>query len=183
MSDTFYYRLSNIEKNRIAQNLIDIFQKDEKITDEARIFIKNWILTVGSEKRKAFFDVWEIVLKNFLPETRPILFRACSRITKKQKVSSFTGSLDCASRFSKRKGFLLMCDTKDTLKYEGELLKPGRYMHTFYPIVDLLKKARDAKDWGFSESFISDYIGEDEYIMKVDWYGMNRFKWLPEPKN
>jgi hypothetical protein len=35
MSDTFQYRLSNDQKSEIAQNLIDIFKKDAKITKQA----------------------------------------------------------------------------------------------------------------------------------------------------
>lgn len=79
MEEKFQYRLTKNQKEEIAQNLIDLLQKDSEITEQSRIFIGNWILTDASEKRKAFFDVWDIVLKNYLPATRPILFRACDR--------------------------------------------------------------------------------------------------------
>jgi len=79
-----YYRLSKSKKEEIAQNLIDIIDKGIPPTSDTRIFIGNWILTGRSEKFKAYYDVWEIVLKNFLPKTTPILFRSISR---KSKVS------------------------------------------------------------------------------------------------
>jgi hypothetical protein len=99
MTDSFQYRLSTNQKTEIAQNLIDILQEDMSITDLTRSFIGNWILTAGDEKRKAFFDVWDIVLKNYLPITRPVLFRACKRVNKNGKIVSFTGRLECAKRF------------------------------------------------------------------------------------
>jgi hypothetical protein len=63
MNEKFQYRLSKNQKNEITQNLIDILQKNANIFDETRRFICNWILTGSNEKRKAFFDVWDIVLK------------------------------------------------------------------------------------------------------------------------
>ena len=71
MDETFQYRLSKVEKSEIAQNLIDIVQKHANITEQTRGFICNWILSGREEKRKTFFDVWDIVLKNYLPTTRP----------------------------------------------------------------------------------------------------------------
>ncbi|GEP52275.1 hypothetical protein FNO01nite_29470 [Flavobacterium noncentrifugens] len=177
MNDRFQYKLSASQKNEIAQNLIDILQKDIDITDQTRGFIGNWILTVSDEKRKAFFDVWNIVLKNYLPMKRPILFRACKRINRNDKITSFTGSLDCAKGFSNGKGLLIICDTKETLKFEEELYKIGDYRHTFYPLVDVLVKARDSGGWGFSERILREYIGEDEYIMRINLDNVNSFKW------
>lgn len=115
MDDKFQYRLSRNQKTEIAQNLIDILQKDLEINNQTRGFIINWCRTDASEKRKAFFDVWEIVLKNYLPATRPVLFRACGRIGKNGKITSFTGRLECAWKFSKGKGSLIACDTKEAL--------------------------------------------------------------------
>ena len=82
MNDKFQYRLSKDLKREIAQNLIDILQKDENIKKSTKTFICNWLCTGPEEKRKAFFDVWDIVLKNYLPKERPILFRSCKRISK-----------------------------------------------------------------------------------------------------
>ncbi len=178
MSSTFQYRLSKIQKSEIAQNLIDILQSDATITKQARGFIVNWIRTDGTEKRKAFFDVWDIVLKNYLPTTRPILFRTCGRIGKDGKIASFTGRLECARRFSEGKGFLIICDTKEMLDFEEEFYKPGEYEHTFYPLVTVLLKAKQAGGWGFYERTLNDFIGEDEYIMRIKTGHMYTLKWM-----
>jgi hypothetical protein len=178
MGDKFQYRLSKDQKNEIAQNLIDILQQDVNITKETRSFICNWILTDGKEKRKAFFDVWDIVLKNYLPTIRPVLFRACERISKMDKIASFTGRLECARRFNKYKGVLMICDTKESLKFEEEFYSVGEYKHTFYPLVNVLVKARDSGGCGFSERILNDYIGEDEYIMRINSESMYSFRWI-----
>lgn len=178
MNEEIKYKLSTNQKSEIAQNLIDILQEDINITDQTRGFICNWILTVSDEKRKAFFDVWDIVLKNYLPTTRPILFRACKRINKNGKIASFTGSLDCAKRFNNGKGLLIICDTKETLQFEEKFNKNGDYRHTFYPLVDVLVKARDSGGWGFSEWILTNYIGEDEYIMRINLENVNGFRWV-----
>lgn len=178
MSDKFQYRLSEDQKTEIAQNLIDFLQKDSEITEQSRIFIGNWILTDASEKGKAFFDVWDIILKNYLPTTRPILFRACDRISKNGKIASFTGRLECARRFSGGKGSLIVCDTKDMLQFEEEFYQPGQYKHTFYPLVSVLEKAKASGGCGFSERLLNDYLGEDEYIMRIDLGNMHGFKWI-----
>lgn len=177
MDEKFQYRLTNNRKSEIAQNLIDILQKDASITQQTRTFISNWILTDSDEKRKAFFDVWDIVLKNYLPTTKPILFRACTRISKNGKITSFTGRLECARQFSEGRGFLIVCDTKKTLQFEDELYKSGDYRHTFYPIVHVLIKARDNGGWGFSESILNNYIGEDEYIMRINSDNIYSLRW------
>jgi hypothetical protein len=177
MGDRFQYRLSKIQKSEIAQNLIDILQKDVTITSQTRKFISNWILTGSHEKRKAFFDVWDIVLKNYLPTTRPILFRACERISKKGKIASFTGRLECARRFCEGRGSLIICDTKEALQFEEKLYKTGEYKHTFYPLVNVLVKAKDSGGYGFSERVLNDYIGEDEYIMRINLGNIYSLKW------
>lgn len=178
MSDKFQYKLSEDQKTEIAQNLIDILQKDSEITNQTRTFIGNWILTDASEKRKAFFDVWEIVLKNYLPTTRPVLFRACGRIGKNGKIASFTGRLECAWRFSRGKGSLIICDTKEALLLEEKYYQPGQYKHTFYPLVNVLEKAKASGGWGFTERFLDEYIGENEYIMRVNLGWMHSFRWM-----
>lgn len=177
MKDKFQYRLSKSQKNEIAQNLIDILQKDAKIRDNTRTFVANWILTTGDEKRKAFFDVWEIVLKNYLPSKRPILFRSCHRVSKKNKIASFTGRLECAKRFSGGKGVLIICDTKETLRFEEEFYEAGNYKHTFYPLFSVLIKAKNSGGSGFSERILNNYVGENEYIMKIEMENMNSLKW------
>ena len=116
MDDKFRYRLSGNQKIEIAQNLIDIMEKGSGITERTITFIDNWIRTGPAEKGKAFFDVWDIVLRNYLPATRPVLFRTCAEIGKDGKIVSFTARLECARRFAKDNSeFLIICDTKETL--------------------------------------------------------------------
>src|SRR5690606_31531750 len=95
-----YYRLSKNNKQEIAENLIDILVINVPPTKDTRIFIGNWILTDRSEKFKAYYDVWELVLANYYPESRPILFRAISRKSKSEYIASFTGSAYTAEKFS-----------------------------------------------------------------------------------
>jgi len=177
MDKNFQYRLSKDKKSEIAQNLISILQKDADINEQTREFIYYWIVTGPLQKRKAFFDVWDIVLKNYLPTTRPILFRACKRISKNGRIASFTGRLKCVRNFSKGKGSLIICDTKEELEFEEKFHKVGEYKHTFYSIVSFLRKARDSGRSVFSEKFLNDYIGEDEYIMRINLGNMSSFKW------
>lgn len=177
MNDTFQYRLSKNQKNEIAQNLIDILHKNVNINEQTSRFISNWILTGPSEKRKAFSDVWDIVLKNYMPSTRPILFRYSHRNNKKERIASFTGRLECARRFSQGKGFLIICDTKELLDLEDRINKPGEYRHTFYPLVSVLEKAKELGGCGFSERILNDYIGEDEYIMRTNLGNTLSFRW------
>ena len=178
MGDIYQYRLPKDQKIEIAQNLIDILVNDANITGQTRKFVGDWILTGAEEKRKVFFDVWDIVLKGFLPTARPILFRACNRITNNGKIASFTGRLECAKRFGNGKGSLIICDTKETLAFEESCYKAGEYAHTFYPLVDVLVKARNAGGWGFSDSLLNDYTGEDEYIMRINLGHMHCVKWI-----
>jgi hypothetical protein len=177
MENKYQYRLTQNQKSEIAQNLIDILEKDVSIDRQTKRFIGDWILTGPEEKRKAFFDVWDIVLKNFLPKTRPVLFRSCDRISKNGKIASFTNRLECARRFSNGKGSLIICDTNETLAFEETFYKSGNYKHTFYPLVDVLVKAKNADGWGFSERLLNDYIGEAEYIMRIDLDRMHCVKW------
>lgn len=63
MEERYHYRLSKVQKREIAQNLVGVLEKNENITGQTRRFTGDWILTGPEEKRKAFFDVWEIVFK------------------------------------------------------------------------------------------------------------------------
>ncbi|QEL03448.1 hypothetical protein FKG96_22320 [Olivibacter sp. LS-1] len=152
-------------------------QNDAPITSETRGFICNWIPTGPDEKRKAFYDIWDLVLKNYLPTTRPILFRSCKRKNINGKIASFTGRLECARRFNNGNGSLLICDTGELLEFEAKYNKRGFYKHTFFPLVDVLIKAKNDEGWGFTERFLSDYIGEHEYIMRVNQANVRSFKW------
>lgn len=179
MPNTFRYRLTATQKATIAQNLIDVLEKGIPIENNTATFICNWILTGPEEKRKAFYDVWDMVLKNYLPPQRPILFRSCSR-RKDGEIASFTRRLECARRFGENRSFLLMCDTTEGLRHEERIYKRGEYRHTFYPLSELIKKDNETETHMFSEGIRSDYIGEDEYIMRVDLGSMCTFKWYKE---
>lgn len=171
------YRLSEKQKNEIAQNLIDILEKDSAIKDSTCIFILKWIRSDHTGKRKAFFDVWDIVLKNYLPETRPILFRVSRRFSKDGKIASFTGRFGCVERMRNGRDSLIICDTQESLQFIERYYKRGQYKHTFYPLAKVLQKAKDSDGWGFSQFFLNEYIGEDEYIMRVNLKRMHCLKW------
>lgn len=177
MESKYKFRLSQLQKIEIAQNLIDILDKDANITGQTKKFIGDWIITGPKEKRKVFFDVWDIVLKSYLPTNRPLLFRTCDRIGRNEKIASFTGRLESARMFSNGKGFLIICDTNESLKFENILYKPGEYKHTFYPLVEVLHKAKNAGGWGFSDRLLNEYIREDEYIMRINIEKIYHFKW------
>jgi len=158
--------------------LIDIIDSDICPDDETKIFIDNWIRTERHEKFKAYYDVWEIVLKNFYPKTRPILIRSIPRKSKKEYIASFTNSAYSAQRFSNRKGYWIICDTKDSLlSYHPKNIQ-GKYVNTFYPLSEVLKKAKENGGWGFSKRLLADYTGEDEYIMKIDFSEMQLLKYI-----
>lgn len=178
MDKKYQYRLSAQQKVDIAQNLIDFLQKDTKLTRDAIRFVGDWILTGVDQKAKAFYDVWDIVLRNYMPTTRPVLFRACNRIGGNGKIASFTGRLECARRFSKGRGSLIISDTKERLRFEEECYPVGKYQNTFYPLVSVLEKVKASGGDEFSERLLHDFIGEDEYIMRVDLDEMNCFKWI-----
>lgn len=153
--------------------------KKAEITDQTRGFIGNWILTDFKGKYKAYYDVWDIVLRNYLPKERPLLFRSCRR-RYDGRIASFTRCLECARKFSDESGFLIVCDTQETLIGENHLYGPGKYKHSFYPLVKVLEMARDGGGWGFSGIILRNYIGEEEYIMRVDLENMDSFKWIKD---
>ena len=41
---------------------------DTPLLQESVSFIYNWVMSDGSEKTKAYYDVWDIVLKTYLPQ-------------------------------------------------------------------------------------------------------------------
>lgn len=177
MSKKFPNRLSTSKKTEIAQNLVDILDKNTKIMPLTRDFIRTWVQQPdGQGKEKVFYDVWDLVLKKYMPDTRPTLFRSCKRRGKDGKIVSFTGQLECVWKFSRGKGLLIACDTKKTLLMEENNSQVGQYKHTFYPLVRILEKARDSGGWGFSKRFLDEYIGEDEYIMRLNLGNMYCFK-------
>jgi len=47
-----------------------------------------------------------------------------------------------------------------------------------FTLVDVLTKAKKAGGWGFSERLLSEYIGEDKYIMRINEGDVYTFKWV-----
>lgn len=165
------------QKSKIAHNLINVLKVDESLADDTRTFICNWVLTGPNEKKKAFYDVWEIVLDNFMPTSKPVLFRACYRLSRSNKIASFTGRIESARRFSEGKGYLIVYDTKENLHSEETFYSSGIYQNTFFPLVDVLKKAKEEGGYGFSSNFLDQYLSEEEYILRINLDRMHTLKW------
>lgn len=124
--------------------------------------------------------MWDKVLKNYMPKTYPILFRSCSR-RKAGKIASFTGRIECANRFSGNKNcFLIICDTKKYIHLSKKYEQQGEYTHTFFPLTELIRKEISHSDSKFSKNFYAPYLGEDEYIMRVNLNWMYSCKWYQE---
>lgn len=172
------YRLSKQQKESISKNLIDVMASSGELIQDSVTFVENWILSGAEEKTKAFYDVWDFVLCNYMPETRPVLFRSCKR-RENGKIRSFTGSIYCAQKMCNRTGFLLICDMETVLQC-SIMQKQGEYQHTFFPIADLLKKDSYVSKCKFSKRLIDDYVKEDEYIMRIDLNYMYSCKWYQE---
>lgn len=174
-----HYRLTENKKFEIAKNLIDILDNDIEPSNDTVNFISHWLRSVRSEKTKAFNDVWEIVLKNFYPKKRPILIRGLERKSKAEYIASFTNSKSCAKKFSNYKGYWIICDTKDCL-LEFQTNNKGNYRHSFYPLTEVLQKAKKNGGWGFSDFILEHYCGEDEYIMKINFSFMHILKFIKQ---
>lgn len=175
-----YYRLTDKHKKEIAQNLIDIIDKDCTPLKETTIFIVNWIGTDRSEKFKAYYDVWEIVLNNFYPKTRPILIRSVPRKSKLEYIGSFTNSAYSAQRFGEGRGYWIICDTKDCLQPTRPKNREGNYRNTFYPLSEVLRKAEEKGGWGFSDRFLRQCSREAEYVMRIDFSVMQLLKYIDQ---
>lgn len=177
MDDNCRYILSKKQKAEISQNLIDILLKKTEITEQTIKFIDKWICFGPDKIGKTFFDVWDIVLSNYMPKTRPILYRVCERITKNGRIASFTGRFESVNKLRNGRNFLIICDTKEALLFEKLYCKQGYYKHTFYPLASVLKKAKISGQYAFDRKYWSGHIGEDEYIMKVNFGRMHSFRW------
>ena len=175
------YRLSQQKKEAISRNLIGFMESDEELSRDTATFIGNWILTDVKEKTKAYYDVWDLVLKNYMPTSHPVLYRSCKR-REDGKIKSFTGRIYCANKISVNQGFLLICNTEETLSF-SELQRRGEYQHTFFPISELLKKESQLPNCKFPKSLIDNYVKEDEYIMRVNLGWMYSCKWHLERGN
>jgi hypothetical protein len=164
------YRLTPNQKELIGKNLIDFMDSRVDLSRDAAAFISGWIYSGREGKTKAFYDVWEHVLRNYMPKTRPVLYRSCNRLVD-DKIVSFTGSFKAIQRFSQRKGLLIICDTEELLyplEFAEILPQTRPYRNTFFPIAELLRKEAQFSSCKFTERLISEYSGEDEYIMRVN---------------
>ncbi|GAE86360.1 hypothetical protein JCM10512_4866 [Bacteroides reticulotermitis JCM 10512] len=61
---------------------------------------------------------------------------------------------------------------------EEQYYQQGQYKHTFYPLIGVLEKAKASGGWGFTERFLDEFIGEDEYIMRISLGSMHCFRWV-----
>lgn len=155
------YRTSNKKKIEIANNLIlALINDDVTLSNDSKKFISCWIATDYTEKGKAHYDVWRLVLNTYKPpvlDHRLILFRYCKRL-KSRKIESYTTSAYTLSRFQNNEsGYILIFDsniiTKDEVKY--------------FPLVDLIKRKYNSN---------SQYIKEEEYIVETNLGVMSYYK-------
>ena len=172
------YRLTQHEKESIGKNFIAFMESSAPLSGASVTFIVNWICSGPEEKTKAFFDVWDFVLRNYMPAPpRPVLFRSCNRIVD-EKITSFTGNFQSFQRFSQGKGLLLICDTKELLPLGFPNPRPqGQYRNTYFSISELLKKEAESPNCQFTDRLIKDFVGEDEYIVRINLNLMSSFKW------
>ena len=169
------YRINRSSREKIAYNIVDFMVNDTPLLQESVSFIYNWVISDGSEKTKAYYDVWDIVLKTYLPQERPILFRSCQRLSKRD-IQSFTGRIYTAERFSENHtGHLLICDTKEYLQFEDE--NAIEHERSFFPLHQCIKKGTYCEKHFFRESFYEEYKKEDEYIVRVNQNWLYDLKW------
>lgn len=169
------YRIDQSTREKIANNIVDFMVNDTPLLQESVSFIYNWVMSDGSEKTKAHYDVWDIVLKTYLPQERPILFRSCQRLSKRD-IQSFTGRIYTAERFSDgHTGHLLICDTKEYLQFEDE--NAIEHERSFFPLCECIKKGTYCENPCFRESFYEEYKKEDEYIVRVKQTWLYDLKW------
>ena len=61
------YQLSHKQINSIYTNTIAFMESKENLSLETAIFIGNWLGSDSSQKGKSYYDVWDLVLKNYMP--------------------------------------------------------------------------------------------------------------------
>lgn len=166
-------------KYRISNNIIAFMVKGTPLTKESRTFIYTWVCQPdGNGGSQSFCDVWELVLQNYLPKERPVLFRACTRPSNRP-IQSFTGTISAAQKLSReRPGHLLICDTKEYLYCEDETTVPHK--RSFFPLRECVEKAMNNSEPAFSEPFYEMCQKEDEYVVRVNPGWMYDLKWSKE---
>lgn len=171
----FLHRMNLKTKKKIAENIVAFMSDGTPLLQEAVLFIYNWVMTGGTEKTKSYYDVWDIVLKIYLPLKRPLLFRSCQRLSKRD-IQSFTGRIHAADKFSeKRTGHLLICDTEEYLQFEDK--NATEHERSFFPLCECIKRGTYCTTPYFRESFYKEYEKEDEYIVRVNNNWLYDLKW------
>lgn len=170
------FRVTEKEKQAIADNIIGFMNNTCDLSEEAYSFILNWVKTGSKDNTKASLDIWNKILDSYLSTERPILFRSCPRVTH-SPIQSFSGSMLAVERFSEgHKGHILVCDTKEYMKYL-DFEKGSVYKRNFFSIYALVRKDLASSMPHFSQRFYEDYKGEDEYIVRVDLNHLYDLKW------
>ncbi len=144
------------EKIKIANCLVRVIKTKEAVNKETHNFLANWIYSGEGKRRVEWLQVWKMVLDKYKPEERPVLYRAAEYIND-GKIESYTGRLEAVERFLKNYGEetrLIICDTQN-------------YRMSFYPLAKLLRNELRIEDSLFNKWILSQYIGEDEYIVKT----------------
>lgn len=119
-------------------------------------------------------------VKKLYATNTPNPFRSCSR-RQNGKIASFTGRIGCAEKFNdNRNEFLIICDTNEYLQFWDKFERQGEYCHTFFPLSELIRKELSENSPNFTEDLYKPYLGEDEYIMRVDLNWMQSCKWYKE---
>lgn len=163
-------------KERIFKNLIAFMVEGTPLTRESRSFIYTWVRQPdGNGRSQSFYDVWDLVLQNYLPKERPILFRSCKKLSNRP-IQSFTRRIYTAERFSDgHTGHLLICDTKEYLQSENETAE--EHKRSFFPLYQCVEKAMATTEPCFSEYFYEMCKKEDEYIVRVNQDWLYDLKW------
>ena len=172
-------RIGPKAKERIAKNIIAFMVEGTPLIKESKSFIYTWVRQPdGNGRSKSFYDVWDLILQDYLPKERPVLFRSCVRPTDRP-IQSFTGNIAAAKRFSKERfGHLLICDTEEILCFEDE--SAAMHEFSFFPLRKCVENAMNCSTPCFSESFYEMCKKEDEYIVRVNQNWLYDLKWVKE---
>lgn len=169
------FRTTNAKKQEIAKNIVSFMNDTDELSKDSVAFIGNWILTDPDENTKAYYDIWNLILDQYLPEERPVLFRSCLRVSSRP-IQSFTGRITAASRFSDgHKGHVLVCDTKEYMQYLE--FPHDNYIRNFFPLSALVDKDMQGPHPHFSTNLHEEFGCEDEYIVRVDLCYLYDLKW------
>lgn len=145
------------EKIKIANCLVRAITTKEVVNKEIHDFLANWIYRGMDDRRAEYLEVWEMVLEKYRPEETLVLYRASDYIND-GKIESYTSRLGAAERFLANYGSetkLIICNTEN-------------YRMSFYPLSQLLRNELKLEDSLFNKKILSQYIGEDEYIMRTN---------------